>query len=81
VRSTTAGAPRKRTFTASTQNQALIDALDGVPPLTGLLLCGAGLRLLECCRLRIQDVDFAANQVTIRAGKGGKDRTTMRRAS
>ena len=42
-----------------------------------LLLYGAGLRLLECCRLRVKDVDFAANQITIRDGKGGKDRMTM----
>jgi len=42
-----------------------------------LLLYGAGLRLLECCQLRIKDVDFAANQITIRDGRGGKDRMTM----
>ena len=45
--------------------------------LTALLLYGAGLRLLEACRLRIQDLDFAANQITIRGGKGHKDRVTM----
>jgi integron integrase len=50
---------------------------DGVPRLMGFLLYGAGLRLLECCRLRIQDVDFGANQVLIRDGKGHKDRATM----
>jgi len=42
-----------------------------------IILYGAGLRLLECCRLRIQDVDFATNQIVIRDGKGGKDRMTM----
>src|SRR5438105_830654 len=41
------------------------------------LLYGAGLRLLECCQLRIQDVDFAANQIVVRSGKGDKDRVTM----
>ena len=35
------------------------------------------VRLLECCRLRIKDVDFATNQITIRDGKGSKDRVTM----
>ncbi len=40
-------------------------------------LRGAGLRLLECARLRVKDVDFAANQVTVRAGKGDRDRVTM----
>jgi len=57
--------------------QAVVDALEGVPRLMALLLYGAGLRLLECCRLRVQDVDFAANQITIRDGKGSKDRMTM----
>jgi integrase len=35
------------------------------------------LRLLECCRLRVQDVDFPTNQVTVRGGRGDKDRVTM----
>ena len=59
------------------ETQAVLDQLDGVPRLMGLLLYGAGLRLLECCQLRAQDVDLAANQITIRNGKGGKDRITM----
>ncbi len=42
-----------------------------------LLLYGAGLRLLESCRLRVKDVDFAANQIVIRDGKSRKDRVTM----
>jgi integron integrase len=41
------------------------------------LLYGAGLRVLECCRLRVQDVDFAANQIVVRGGKGDKDRVTV----
>src|SRR5881409_1135511 len=41
------------------------------------LLYGAGLRVLECCRLRVQDVDFATNQIVVRGGKGDKDRVTM----
>jgi len=41
------------------------------------LMYGAGLRLMECLRLRIQDVDFDANQVTVRGGKGAKDRITL----
>ena len=51
--------------------------LDGVPRLMALLLYGAGLRLLECCHLRVKDVDFATNQIVIRNGKGGKNRVTM----
>ncbi len=38
---------------------------------------GAGLRLMECLRLRVQDIDFGANQITVRDGKGFKDRVTM----
>ena len=45
------------------------------------LMYGAGLRLMECLRLRIQDVDFARNEVTVRDGKGAKDRVTMLPAS
>ena len=41
------------------------------------LLYGSGLRLIECCRLRVKDVDFARRQITVRQGKGGKDRSTM----
>jgi integrase len=41
------------------------------------LLYGGGLRLLECIRLRIQDVDFGQNLIFVRGGKGGKDRTTI----
>jgi len=41
------------------------------------LLYGTGMRLMECVRLRVQDVDFEYRQIAIRAGKGGKDRVTM----
>jgi integrase len=42
-----------------------------------VLLYRAGLRLLECCHLRIKDIDFSRNQIVVRAGKGNKDRYTM----
>ena len=57
--------------------RALLQRLDGAPRLMAYLLYGAGLRVLECCRLRVQDVDFAANQIVVRGGKGNKDRVTM----
>lgn len=51
--------------------------IDGEARLMAALLYGAGLRLLECCHLRIKDLDFARHQLTVRRGKGGKDRATM----
>lgn len=41
------------------------------------LMYGAGLRLTECLRLRVQDIDFSANEIMVRDGKGAKDRVTM----
>ena len=41
------------------------------------LLYGSGLRLMECVRLRIKDVEFHYKTITVRNGKGGKDRVTM----
>ena len=55
----------------------LLGRLQGTPRLMAMLLYGAGLRLMECCRLRVKDIDFSRNQITVRAGKGNKDRYTM----
>ena len=57
--------------------RAVLQRMSGVHRLMAILLYGAGLRLLECARLRVKDVDFARNQITVRAGKGDKDRVTM----
>ncbi len=57
--------------------RAVIGELNGTQRLMATLLYGSGLRLLECCRLRIQDIDFAANQIIVRDGKGAKDRATV----
>ena len=51
--------------------------LSGTYLLIARLLYGAGLRLLECLRLRVKDLDFAQSEITVRHGKGGKDRRTM----
>jgi integron integrase len=56
--------------------RAVIRQLRGTHRLMAILLYGAGLRLLECARLRVKDVDFARNQIMVRAGKGDKDRAT-----
>ena len=45
--------------------------------LMATLLYGAGLRLMECCRLRVKDLDFARREITVRGAKGDKDRRTM----
>jgi integron integrase len=57
--------------------RAILRELQGPPRLMTILLYGAGLRLLECARLRVKDVDFAANQIVVRGGKGDRDRVTM----
>ncbi|MCM8620250.1 MAG: integron integrase [Candidatus Accumulibacter sp.] len=51
--------------------------IDGQQGLMADLLYGAGLRLLECVRLRVKDLDFEMRQITVRDGKGEKDRMTM----
>ncbi len=55
---------------------AVLRQLNGVPRLVALLLYGSGLRLLECLRLRVKDVDFGRGEIRVRAGKGGGDRVT-----
>jgi integron integrase len=54
--------------------QRLLAALDGQARLLATLLYGSGMRLMECMRLRVQDIDFDYRQITVRHGKGGKDR-------
>ena len=56
---------------------AILSRLTGMPHLMTSLLYGAGLRLLECVRLRVKDVDFSYHQITVRDGKGAQDRVTM----
>ncbi|MDL2716823.1 MAG: integron integrase, partial [Acidobacteriota bacterium] len=57
--------------------KAVLARLDGSPRLVATLLYGTGMRLLECLRLRVKDVDFGLNQILVRDGKGMKDRLTM----
>ncbi|RIK28382.1 MAG: integron integrase [Anaerolineae bacterium] len=62
-----------------TQNEALavIGKMSGVPQLMAKILYGSGLRLMECVRLRVKDVDFGNRQIMIRDGKGEDDRVTV----
>jgi integron integrase len=57
--------------------KAVLGQLSGVEHLMASLLYGSGLRLMECVRLRIKDVDFSYRQITVREGKGDKDRRTV----
>ncbi|MBM3321294.1 MAG: integron integrase [Candidatus Eisenbacteria bacterium] len=56
---------------------AILRQLRGIEWIMASLLYGAGLRLLECARLRVKDIDFARREITVRDGKGRKDRITM----
>ena len=57
--------------------KAVLRELHGDKWLMGSLRYGAGLRLMECLRLRVQDIDVARNEILVRDGKGAKDRVTM----
>jgi integrase len=57
--------------------RAVLERLDGTEALVAGVLYGGGLRLMEALRLRVHDVDFQRLQITVRHGKGGKDRRTM----
>ena len=52
----------------------VLGRIDGVYRQMAELMYGSGLRLLECCRLRVKDLDFARGQIVVREGKGDKDR-------
>ena len=56
---------------------AILSHLQGTAQLVVLLLYGTGMRILECLRLRVQDLDFDIGHITIRNPKGGRDRVTM----
>jgi integrase len=51
--------------------------MSGIYQLMAKLLYGSGLRLMECLRLRVKDVDLTQRIITVRDGKGEKDRVTM----
>jgi len=59
------------------QVRQLLRQLDGVHQLVARLLYGTGMRIMEAVRLRVQDVDFHYRQITVRNGKGNKDRVTV----
>jgi integron integrase len=56
---------------------AILSRMSGTYGLMARLLYGTGMRLMECVRLRVKDVEFARDEILIRDGKGGKDRVMM----
>ena len=60
-----------------TEVRRLFDVMAGTHALMARLLYGTGMRLMECVRLRVKDVDFDGGQIIVRNGKGAKDRVTV----
>ena len=61
----------------NTEVYSVLSFLSGTPAIMVTLLYGGGLRLMECHRLRVKDIDFEQRQITVRDGKGFKDRITV----
>ena len=57
--------------------RAVLERMDGVEALVSEVLYGSGLRLMEALRLRVKDLNFERRELTVRDGKGSKDRRTM----
>jgi integron integrase len=68
---------RMPTVLSAREVATLLKHLRGAKWLMANLIYGAGLRLRECARLRVKDVDFQRREILVREGKGGKDRVTM----
>jgi len=70
--------PQRRPLVLSKEEvERILRVMSGTHQLIATLLFGTGMRLLECLRLRVKDVDFALNHIVVRDGKGWKDRVTM----
>lgn len=69
--------PRLPVVLTKDETRAVLARLDGVIGLIAGLMYGSGLRLMEALRLRVKDVDFSRKEITVRDGKGSKDRRTM----
>lgn len=60
-----------------TEVRSVLNRLHGVHRIAGTLLYGSGMRLMECMRLRVKDLDFERREIVVREGKGDRDRVTM----
>jgi integrase len=70
--------PRRLPVVLSREEVArLLAQLEGTPRLMGRLLYGTGMRITECLRLRVKDLDLRRHEIVIRHAKGGRDRLTM----
>lgn len=67
---------RTPTVLSPEEVRRVLDLMSGVPKLMAMLIYGSGLRLMECCGLRVKDIDWERGRVVVRQGKGGKDRVT-----
>ncbi len=72
---------RVPTVLSQTEVRTLLANMEGRMAVLARLLYGTGMRLMEGVRLRVKDVDFARNEITVREGKGGRDRRTVLPAS
>ena len=72
----TRATPQRKLPTVLSQPEvkALLESMSGQSRLMASLMYGTGMRLMECIRLRVKDIDFDYRQITVRQGKGGKDR-------
>ncbi|TCS33470.1 integron integrase [Paucimonas lemoignei] len=68
---------RRPTVLTPEEAEAIFQRMQGPHALMAQLMYGTGMRLMECVTLRVKDVDFARREITIRHGKGGKDRVTV----
>ena len=71
------GKVRPPTVLTELEVAQLLEGLEGTHRLMAQLMYGSGLRLMECIRLRVKDVDFGQGQLYVRNGKGDKDRVTV----
>jgi integrase len=70
--------PKRRPLVLGKEEvEKILRVMSGTHRLIATLLFGTGMRLLECLRLRVKDIDFNQNQILVRDGKGWKDRVTM----
>ena len=68
---------RLPTVLSGSEARTILDGMEGVHGLMARLMYGTGMRVTECLALRVKDLDIGRRQITIRQGKGGKDRVTM----